>query len=267
MTSARAINPARIVGLLAVFAAMIVGCRGERTAERPRQFFPGMDDQPKYQAQEASDFFADGMTMREPVAGTTPFGARPDTRDEWLPVGRQRQDFEKADDRVYLGLNPDGSYVRTMPVAAILGKPEGATVSPAEMREFIGRGQDRFNIFCIVCHGGTGDGTGSVGLQWSYNLPSFHGPQYKPGGEKGQDGYLFHVIRNGVANAAGALPPLRMPAYRERIHERDAWAIVAYLRALQATQDGDMSDVPAARRRDLMNSRGATQPGASGGMN
>ncbi|RMH30045.1 MAG: cytochrome c [Planctomycetota bacterium] len=253
------------VATLALPAGLTAGCRGERTAKRPRQFFPGMDDQPKYQPQEASTFFADGRAMREPVAGAVPFGARPDEHDEWLPVGRQRRDFLKADDRVYLGVNADGSYVETIPVRAVLGLAEGEPVPPGAVRALIERGQDRYTIFCIVCHGGTGDGKGMVGLQWSYNLPNFHDPQYQPGGEKGQDGYLFHVIRNGVANAPGAQPPLRMPSYAERVSERDAWAIVAYLRALQETDKGEIADVPAAQRRDLLNSRGATAP--AGGTN
>ena len=65
-------------------------------------------------------------------------------------------------------------------------------------------------------------------------------------------------IRNGVANTPGALPALRMPGYAERISERDAWAIVAYLRALQATRQGELADVPEARRRELINTRPET---------
>lgn len=266
MISARTTFMIGLACLSVASSTLLGGCRGERTSNRPRQFFPGMDDQPKYQPQEASNFFADGRVMRDPVAGTVAFGARADEHDEWLPVGRQRRDFEKRDDRVYLGLNPDGSYVETAPVAAVLGLPEGSAIPVSAVRGLIERGQNRFNIFCIICHGAVGDGKGMVGQRWSYNLPTFHDAKYLPGGEKGQDGYLFHVIRNGVPNAPGAQPPLRMPSYSERVSERDAWAIVAYLRALQTTDAGEMADVPAAMRRDLLNSRGATTT-PSGGTN
>lgn len=251
-----------LLGVVLTTAAVgLGGCRGERSAERPRQFFPGMDDQPKYKPQAQSDYFADGRTMREPVAGTVPFGRRADLNDEWVAPDETRANLVRESDRVYRGVNNDGSYVDVIPVAELLGEP----VNPADMRSLIERGQDRYNIFCITCHGGAGDGDGMVGTQWATPIPSYHQPQYMPGGEKGQDGYLFHVIRNGVANTPGALPALRMPGYAERVSERDAWAIVAYLRSLQATRQGELADVPEARRRELINTRGATSAGGTTG--
>ena len=50
------------------------------------------------------------------------------------------------------------------------------------------------------------------------------------------DGELYHVITTGRRS---------MPAYRFQIPERDRWAIVAYVRALQRTWSATMSDVPA----------------------
>jgi len=220
-----------------------------------------MDDQPKYQPQAQSHFFADGRTMRTPVSGTIPFGARADGNDQWVAVGRARRDFLKADDRVYLGLDADGAYLEDAPLAAVLGLPDGAPVTPAQVKGLIERGRERYNIYCIVCHGGAGDGDGMVGRRWSYPLPNYHDPKYAHGGEKGQDGYLFHVIRNGVPNPPGQQPPLRMPSYAERVTERDAWAIVTYIRTLQATRRGEITDVPESLRRDLLNSRGATDGG------
>ena len=112
----------------------------------------------------------------------------------------------------------------------------------------------------MVCHNANGDGKGPVGNLWSYPLPTFHDTQYQPGEEKGADGYLFHVIRNGVPNAPGMMPALRMPAYRNQVNERDAWAIVAYVRALQASRAMPLNEVPAAQRRELERTRGAVRP-------
>ncbi len=270
MTSKGAMNSMQffvcfVTALLVTATGAMSGCRGERTAERPRQFFPGMDDQPKYKPQAESTFFADGRTMREPVAGTVPFGRRAETNDDWVAPDETRASLLRGDDRVYRGMNPDGTYVEVMPVREVLEIPSGQSVTPADMKSFIEYGQNRFNIFCITCHGGTGAGDGMVGQLWSTPIPSYHQPQYMPGGEKGQDGYIFHVIRNGLANTPGTLPELRMPAYGDRVSPRDAWAIVAYLRTLQAVQQGTMADVPEALQRELNNSRGATSAGGSTG--
>ena len=246
-------------------AGSLVGCRGERTSERPRQFFPGMDDQPKFTAQGETEFYADHRMMRDPVPGVVPFGRRADTHDDWVAPDERRADLLRENDRVYRGLNDDGSYVDVIPVAEVLDLPNGETPSPAQVRAMIERGQDRYNIFCITCHGGSGDGDGMVGQLWATPIPSYHQEQYMPGGEKGQDGYIFHVIRNGLANTPGTLPALRMPAYGERVSERDAWAIVAYLRTLQATRNGTLADVPEAQRRELIQARGATSTGAGAG--
>lgn len=250
----------------AIVVTANVGCRGERTDKRPRQFFPGMDDQPKYKAQAQSKFFEDGRSMREPVAGTVPFGrqaalAYGDTTEELasstLRVALVRQDLLREDDRVYKGINPDGSYVLEAPIRALVGTSEGDPLDPALVSQLVQRGQERFNIFCMVCHGKLGDGDGMVGAQWSYPLPNFHDPAYQPGATKGQDGYIFHVIRNGVANQPGAEPALRMPSYAGQINARDAWAIVLYFRALQESLKGSIDEVPNPERESLLSNRPA----------
>ena len=242
------------------------GCRGERTTKRPRQFFPGMDDQPKYKPQSESRFFTDGQSMRHPVVGTIPFGRRSALRFGDPPgqmgssqhaVALERMDLLREDDRVYRGLTDDGSYIQTAPIRALEGLVDDEPIPLDLVRSLIERGHDRFNIFCIVCHGGLGDGKGMIGQRWSYPLPNFHDPVYQPGAPKGQDGYLFHVIRNGVANAPGVLPPLRMPSYAEKVSPRDAWSIVLYIRSLQATTEGSITDAPESIRADLRAQRPA----------
>ena len=55
-------------------------------------------------------------------------------------------------------------------------------------------------------------------------------------------GHFFDVMTNGF----GA-----MPRYGGHISPRDRWAIVAYIRALQLSQDAELDDVPAAERAKL----------------
>lgn len=243
---------------LAGLCAALAGCRGDRSEKPPRQFFPDMDDQPKLRAQSESQFFADGRSMRTPVAGTVAFG--PQAQTAWAEPSMQefserrfaqdRADLLRDDPAVYRGIGPDGNYVATIPIP----------VTP----ELMQLGMKKFNIYCITCHGAAGTGKGPVGMLWSYPLPDFHAAQYQPGGEKGADGYIFHVIRNGVANAPGQLPALKMPSYAQQVSEREAWAIVAYFRALQNARKATIDQVPAAHRAELERTRGAVAPSAPG---
>lgn len=278
--------------LLAVLCAAVLagaGCRGDRSSKRPRQFFPDMDNQPKYKAQDRSTFFHDyteeghhgqpgqafGRTMREPVSGSIAFGYKPFTASLAGVDFAQRARLLKADEEVYEGRqsvldadgnpvrNEDGSqrfvYVERMPIERILGVETSDPAFPAEFGRFIALGEKKFNIYCIVCHGGTGDGQGTVGVRWSYPLPSWHTEQYKHGGEKGQDGYFFHTINHGVPNVGENPPyPLKMPSYGSKVSETEAWAIVAYVRALQRSANAPLNAVPERERLELERSRGAS---------
>lgn len=267
--------------LLAALVAggALAGCRGERTAQRPRQFFPDMDEQPKYKAQAKSTFFKDyvdedgkrfGRTMREPVVGTVAFGRKAWGNEfEGVDFSR-RSDYLKADDQFYRGVSPvldaDGR-----PVFDADGKPREIYLERmpvAVNEELLALGQKKFEIFCIVCHGGTGMGDGLVGVRWSYPLPSWHTEQYQRGGEKGQDGYFFHVIRNGVPNVGESAPyPLKMQSYASKLSERESWAIIAYIRALQMSQSAPIDQLPERVRTELQRGQaaGATTAPSSGG--
>ncbi len=88
------------------------------------------------------------------------------------------------------------------------------------------RGQERYDIFCTPCHGLAGDGKGIV---VDYGMPeptSFHDPDLRAE----TAGYYFTVITNGTRV---------MPAYGARIPPADRWAIIAYMRALQLSQNAD----------------------------
>jgi mono/diheme cytochrome c family protein len=233
-----------MMGGLILSLAAISGCRGDRSAENPRQFFPGMDDQPRYDPQEQSEFFADGRTVRDPVANTVAFG-------QFARLDSSRPDYLRDSDTLYRGRDASGNYLDRAPISELLDNGQSVT-------DLIQLGQTQFNIYCIVCHGGLaigGQGTqyaGMVGNRWSYPLPNLHDPQYQRGGEKGQDGYIFNVIRNGVPNLPGIEPALRMPSYAQQLREREAWAVVLYLRTLQRSRHSSINDVPEAARASLL---------------
>lgn len=233
-------------GLVAV--AALAGCRGDTSDAPPRRFFPDMDYQPKYKAQAESRFFRDfdvpegeaeagvayGRTAREPVPGTVPFGrhtaiavidAVSGGRPASVDMPADRSWFAELDPRIFEGREQDGSYVERIPI-------------PVD-DELMLLGKKQWDVYCTVCHGATavgGDQAGMVGLRWQYAIPNLHGDAYQPGagGEQSLDGYLYNIIRNGLKNAPGAGGlEYRMPAYGNRIDTEEAWATVAYLRALQ----------------------------------
>ncbi len=279
-----------MAGLLAAGLAL-AGCRGDRTAEPPRQFFPGLDDQPKYEAQERSTFYEEyepaepgeprwGRTARPLVAGTVPYGRDTHFRSLRVADGRtidlsMRDTFLKADPRLFEGRiyqrADDGTPLRDDQGARVF---EYVSMIPAEIEvneEFIALGEENFKIYCIACHGGTGAGDGLVGRRWAYPLPNFHDAVYQRGGDKGQDGYIFHTILNGV-DAIGLPWDKAMRGYRGKVDEREAWAIVAYIRVLQKTRRGGLDDLTNFDRQRLEDRRpeappadGAAEQPATGG--
>ena len=121
------------------------------------------------------------------------------------------------------------------------GKVNGqlATEFPVPVNETaMLRGQERFNVFCAPCHGHTGKGDGMV-VRRGYRAPtSFHDARLR----QAPPGYIFDVITNGF----GA-----MPDYATQVPVMDRWAIAAYIKALQLSQNATVEDVPADRRGDL----------------
>jgi mono/diheme cytochrome c family protein len=128
---------------------------------------------------------------------------------------------------------PDGSAQypppNTLPREAELdetlttGLVEGelATELPMDVTpEVLARGEERYGIFCLPCHGPTGAGDGLV-VQHGFPEPP---PLTIERLRDAPVGRLFQVITAGI----GPMPP-----YGPMIPPRDRGAITAYLRALQ----------------------------------
>jgi len=201
-----------------VFLALLAGC--DRL---------DMYDQPRYEPLEESDFFGDGLSARPLVEGTIPRGGLRD--DEPFYTGKDQ-----------------GKLVRQIPEAAFraihvraphrFASPYDETDRAALRRALLERGRERFDIYCAVCHGRTGDGNGMIVRRGFRKPPSYHIDRLR----NASAGHFYDVMTNGF----GA-----MASYASRIDVADRWAIVAYIRALQLSQNAPLDDVPEDQR-DLL---------------
>ncbi|MGM0505992.1 MAG: c-type cytochrome [Bacteroidota bacterium] len=185
---------------LVLASTLLVSCRGQLTDNEPVHLQRNMMFQERFEAQERNPFFENEMAMREPVDGT-------------IARGYLREDTE-----LYEGVDDDGNFVEESPVGI--------------SEELLRRGQDRYDIYCAVCHGGTGDGQGIIMTgQFGYvPAPTIHQDRIR----EMPDGELYSIIKNGIRN---------MPAYAHQVKTEDRWAIVSYLRALQLSQNASARDV------------------------
>ncbi len=251
----RTIRTLAYVGLGALCVAGLPGCRGDREAKPPRQFFPDMDDAPKWKPQSESRFFADGRTMRPGVQGTVAFARVALSEDvladrpAWAaPHLARREALLAEDESVSSGRDASGEWLATIPIEVD--------------RELVLKGMERFDIYCAVCHGYTGDGKGMVGQQWAYPLPTFHDEKYMDAAQPtGRDGYLYHVTRVGVIGPDGVS---KMPGYAHALTERESWAVVAYIRALQQTRRGTLADLTEQEREVVRRQWGMRASSAGG---
>jgi mono/diheme cytochrome c family protein len=240
-----------------------------------------MADQPYYRPLEQSDFFPDGRSSRPLEPGTVHRAQRLET--DPIATGLTREEWERSY-RFAVPPSPDAT-----------GKIENKTLTDDERRErAIGaprydqrkpgvpkvfveefpfpitqadlkRGQDRYTIFCAVCHGPLGNGQGKVWERGYLHPTSFHthkveskevtvsnpqglgisrgyalwltpGPDQKPMPmDEVPVGYIFEVITKGYGG---------MPSYSAQIPAPDRWKIVAYVRVLQMSQGTDPAKLP-----------------------
>ena len=125
----------------------------------------------------------------------------------------------------------EDSYLYT---GKINGNPGDAIPFPVT-REVLARGRERFNIYCAPCHSRVGDGNGFIPSRgFARKPPSYHIERL----QKEPVGYFFDVITNGFGI---------MQDYSAQIPVKDRWDIVAYVRALQLSQNAAAADVPAGQ--------------------
>jgi len=104
--------------------------------------------------------------------------------------------------------------------------------------QVLDRGEERFNIYCSPCHGRMGDGNGMIPSRGFRHPPSFHTDVLRTA----KTGHFFDVMTNGFGS---------MPTYAPQVPVSDRWAIIAYIRALQLSQNASVAQVPADKRAQL----------------
>ena len=183
-----------------------------------------MQDQPKVIAYRENPFYRNGVSAKPPVEGTVPRG------------------YLRADREFYLGKKANTGQgsgpvstqsAGSQPPAAPGSSTSAAALYPDDVETFpfpitkddLNRGQERYEIFCSVCHGATGNGDGMIARR-GFNRPapaSYHQDRLR----QAPVGHFFDVMTNGW----GA-----MPSYASQIPVEDRWKIIAYIRALQLSQ-------------------------------
>ena len=107
-----------------------------------------------------------------------------------------------------------------------------------EIMEILDRGESRFNITCLPCHGKLGDGNGMVALRGFRHPPTYHQDRLR----NAPTSHFYDVMTNGF----GA-----MPSYAEVVTPEDRWKIIAYIRALQESQNAKAGELGAEDRQKL----------------
>ena len=220
------------IGLI-VLTIGIFGFRGSKSSKTPIEIFPDMDRMDFVKGQKPSDFFHDGLGARLPVAGTVPHSSD----DGVFPV----EFGEGRTGHYYTGAIND-YFAAGLPLEelGLIGDE-----SPAGMQTLLRRGQDRFSIFCAICHGDNGEGTGVVSRYMAAKIANLHEARF--GSEQYPDGKLYHVITHGQGLMSG---------YGASIPVRDRWAIVAYVRALQDSKKEPVATASGPATGDNENGAG-----------
>jgi len=219
-----------IYALVALLVLAVFPIRGGFSKETPREVFPDMDHQDKVRAQRSSDFFSDGMGSRKPVEGTVPQGFQPLELKEDGSVNNDIPAFSFVNDEGYAYTGKSGPG--EMDFGKGIPSKELGLVSLEKSRAFIKRGEERFKINCIACHGESGDGKGTVALRGYPAVASLID------GSKNADKYPDGKLYNTIVNGQGLMPGLG-----HNISVKDRWAIVAYVRTLQESRTANIDDV------------------------
>jgi mono/diheme cytochrome c family protein len=186
--------------------AMIYRARHEKSRLPRVHFIHDMDHQPRFGPQDPNPWFHDGRAMRLPIEGTIARGRL--VSDQHLVLGYCTSDGTKA--------SAVTEFAKELPESL-----------RQDLESLVSRGENRYMVYCAVCHGTLGKGDGVIN-QRAIELKE---AKWVPATNlltqmirDRADGQLFQAISDGVRS---------MPSYGAQISVRDRWAIVAFLRKLQ----------------------------------
>lgn len=202
--------------LLSAFCLLTTACRRD------------MQNQPKVIAYRESSFYKDGTGSRPLIDGTVPRGYLREDREYYL--GKKNVTTVQPGTTMPQAAGAQATTpsinVPMAPASATNPYPDDVDTFPFPIaKDALDRGQERYNIYCSVCHGLTGYGDGIVARR-GFNRPSpanYHQDRLR----QAPVGHFFDVMTNGW----GA-----MPSYAAQVSVEDRWKIAAYIRALQLSQ-------------------------------
>lgn len=219
-----------ILAFIILAAVSFLGLPGSKFQQAPLWIFPDMDFQSKYKPQGENDFFQDGRNSRSTVPGAV-------VRGNDLDVAAVFDDgyaYPVAENPpLYSGKNAQGEWYRGFPVEVD--------------NTYMELGRKKYEIYCMVCHGGTGNGKGITaedgsaviaGKGYMNATPTYHSDRLRDMAE----GEIFNTISHGKG---------LMGQYGTKLTPRERWAVIAYVRALQLSQNADVTDVPEQAKSEL----------------
>lgn len=208
--------------LLIVLLLLIAGCRRD------------MQDQPKMKPYRGTSFFGDGLSARQPIQGTVARGfLRSDS--EFFTGKRSKTTAAPTTQSIQGQQGPAPVQGQAQAGAPVNAFPDDVEVFPIPVTEdVVKRGHQRYDIFCSVCHGLTGNGDGMIVRRGFRRAASFNDDRLR----QAPVGHFFDAITNGW----GA-----MPSYASQIPVQDRWAIIAYIRALQLSQQNTAAAAASPR--------------------
>jgi len=165
----------------------------------------------------------------EPLEANTFFANGQGSR-ELIPGTVARGEL-REDELLYQGLDPDGKPASEFPFPVTL--------------QVMKRGQREFDIFCSPCHDRAGTGNGMVVQRGFKQPPSYHVDRLR----NEPPGYFVSVMTNGFG---------QMSSYAAQVKPRDRWAIAAYIRALQLSQNAHLGDLTPKERAQFQGSDDTT---------
>ncbi|HZQ61241.1 MAG TPA: cytochrome c [Casimicrobiaceae bacterium] len=207
--------------LLLGVTVLLAGC--ERT-------FRDMYDQPRYQPLASSSLWPDGRSARPIVPGTV---ARNEGTFAGTSSGRLGTIAPEPQVSIVDAIRP-----ALRPDTASVGAGGSTFTMPPLTAALLARGRERFDIFCSPCHSVAGDGDGMIARRGFPHPPSFHTRELR----EASDAHFFAVMTYGY----GA-----MHSYATRVPASDRIAIIAYIRALQLSQNASIDRLDASDRAQL----------------
>ena len=234
----------RYLAFLAVAVVVTIsflGFQGKTSKDTPVYVFDDMDYQNKYKAQGENKFFADGRDARPPVAGTV---ARGNGLEPTKVFSAAFKRAESLNPSFVTGKDAKGAFLAGFPEKS-LGITDGKLNDYKVTQQTLDVGRGKYQIYCAVCHGQAADGNGIMKVRSAIEgdaaivtIASLQAPLIRAY----PNGQIFDVITNGKNTMMG---------YGDKLSPEERWAVVAYVRALQLSQNCPPELVPAAVKAQI----------------